>query len=104
MIRIRFIGKNFCVMVEDNIIIKCRDDSMEETKTSDRFNNKYLNAIRQHVEPWLTAKVCSLLLIKAKVELRLHDKGTMARNYDTGFRVYERNLENLYTRIKGTIF
>lgn len=30
------------------------------------------------------------------VDLRLHDKGTMARNHGTGFRIFENNIENLY--------
>ncbi|MDR2490538.1 MAG: MvaI/BcnI family restriction endonuclease [Spirochaetaceae bacterium] len=30
------------------------------------------------------------------VDLRLHDKGTMARNHGTGFRTYESNLPLLY--------
>ena len=38
------------------------------------------------------------------VDLRLHDKGTMARNHGTGFRVYESNLENLYTKIEEVSF
>lgn len=31
------------------------------------------------------------------VDLRLHDKGTMARNHGTGFRTYENKLQNLFT-------
>lgn len=38
------------------------------------------------------------------VDLRLHDKGTMARNHGTGFRVYENNLDNLYEKIKEIPF
>ncbi len=38
------------------------------------------------------------------VNLRLRDKGTMARNHGTGFRVYENNLENLYTKIEEVSF
>jgi hypothetical protein len=30
------------------------------------------------------------------VDLRLHDKGTMARNHGTGFRTYEERLPNLF--------
>jgi len=33
------------------------------------------------------------------VDLRLHDKGTMARNHGTGFRAYENNLPNLFCNI-----
>lgn len=33
------------------------------------------------------------------VDLRLHDKGTMARNHGTGFRTYENKLQNLFTSI-----
>lgn len=38
------------------------------------------------------------------VDLRLHDKGTMARNHGTGFRVFENNLENLYEKIEEIAF
>ncbi|PIZ00434.1 hypothetical protein COY62_02520 [bacterium (Candidatus Howlettbacteria) CG_4_10_14_0_8_um_filter_40_9] len=34
------------------------------------------------------------------VDLRLHDKGTMARNHGTGFRVYEDKLPKLFKNIK----
>lgn len=34
------------------------------------------------------------------VDLRLHDKGTMARNHGTGFRVYEDKLPFLFKKIK----
>lgn len=34
------------------------------------------------------------------VDLRLHDKGTMARNHGTGFRVYEEKLPKLFKSIK----
>jgi len=38
------------------------------------------------------------------VDLRLHDKGTMARNHGTGFRVYENKLENLYEKVEEIAF
>jgi hypothetical protein len=34
------------------------------------------------------------------VDLRLHDKGTMARNHGTGFRTYENKLPLLFSNIK----
>lgn len=34
------------------------------------------------------------------VDLRLHDKGTRARNHGTGFRVYENNLPLLFKEIR----
>lgn len=34
------------------------------------------------------------------LDLRLHDKGTSARNHGTGFRVNMRDIENLYSSIK----
>lgn len=34
------------------------------------------------------------------VDLRLHDKGTMARNHGTGFRAYEANLPLLFNEIR----
>ena len=33
------------------------------------------------------------------VDLRLHDKGTMARNHGTGFRTYENKLSYLFKKI-----
>jgi len=33
------------------------------------------------------------------VDLRLHDKGTRARNHGTGFRAYESKLDRLFTEI-----
>ena len=33
------------------------------------------------------------------VDLRLHNKGTMARNHGTGFRTYENKLSCLFTKI-----
>ncbi|MDD2839825.1 MAG: MvaI/BcnI family restriction endonuclease [Rickettsiales bacterium] len=37
---------------------------------------------------------------KLLVDLRLHDKGTMARNHGTGFRIYENNMEDLYKKVE----
>lgn len=37
---------------------------------------------------------------KILVDLRLHDKGTMARNHGTGFRTYENNLPSLFMDVK----
>jgi hypothetical protein len=31
-----------------------------------------------------------------KIDLRLHDKGTMARNHGTGFRIYEKDLHKVF--------
>jgi len=38
------------------------------------------------------------------VDLRLHDKGTMARNHGTGFRVYENNIDDLYEKVEEIEF
>lgn len=38
------------------------------------------------------------------VDLRLHDKGTMARNHGTGFRVYESNIDDLYEKVEEIEF
>ncbi len=37
---------------------------------------------------------------KIVVDLRLHDKGTMARNHGTGFRAYENNLPFLFSETR----
>ncbi len=34
------------------------------------------------------------------LDLRLHDKGTHARNHGTGFRAYENRLPQLFARVK----
>lgn len=39
-----------------------------------------------------------------RLDLRLHNQGTMARNHGTGFRVYERELENFYQRVQEVEF
>lgn len=39
---------------------------------------------------------------KILVDLRLHDKGTMAGNHGTGFRTYENNLPSLFLDVKDT--
>ena len=39
-----------------------------------------------------------------RLDLRLHDQGTMARNHGTGFRVYERELENFYQSVHEVEF
>jgi len=38
------------------------------------------------------------------VDLRLHDKTTMARNHGTGFRVYENNIDDLYKKVEKIEF
>lgn len=38
------------------------------------------------------------------VDLRLHEKGTMARNHGTGFRVLENHLEDFYQTAKEVEF
>lgn len=30
------------------------------------------------------------------IDLKPHDKGTMARNHETGFRIYEKNLPMIF--------
>lgn len=39
-----------------------------------------------------------------RLDLRLHDQGTMARNHGTGFRVLERELENFYQTVQEIEF
>jgi hypothetical protein len=34
------------------------------------------------------------------IDLRLHDKGTSARNHGTAFRIYEQNIDELYGRVE----
>ena len=38
------------------------------------------------------------------LDLRLYDKGTMARNHGTGFRMYEKDLEKFYQNIEEVEF
>ena len=39
-----------------------------------------------------------------RLDLRLHDDVTRARNHGTGFRVYETELENFYQRVQEVEF
>ncbi len=41
---------------------------------------------------------------KFLIDLRLHDKGTSARNHGTGFRIYEKNIETLYACVEEITF
>jgi hypothetical protein len=38
------------------------------------------------------------------VDLRLHDKGSMARNHGTEFRVFENNIDDLYEKVEEIKF
>lgn len=38
------------------------------------------------------------------IDLRLHDKGTSARNHGTGFRIFEKNIETLYEKVEEIEF
>ncbi len=37
---------------------------------------------------------------KILIDLRLHDKGTRARNHGTGFRILEKNLDDIFSNIQ----
>ena len=37
------------------------------------------------------------------IDLRLHDAVSHARNHDTGFRVYEKHLPELFRKIETTV-
>ncbi len=41
---------------------------------------------------------------KLLIDLRLHDMVTRARNHGTGFRIYEKDMETLYTSVKEISF
>lgn len=68
----------------------------------DRDNIEYFHFYRAQ----LMSGTCSNLLANQfrneniLVDLRLHDKGTMARNHGTGFRVFEDKLPLLFESIK----
>ena len=41
---------------------------------------------------------------KLRVDLRLHDAGTKARNHGTGFRIFESSIEGLYQSVEEIAF
>ena len=41
---------------------------------------------------------------RLRLDLRLHDQGTMARNHGTGFRMHEEDLEDFYRNIQEVEF
>jgi hypothetical protein len=38
-------------------------------------------------------------ILKSKADLRLHNKGTSARNHGTEFRIHENDLDDEYNKI-----
>ena len=70
--------------------------------TEERDNREYFNFHRAQL---MRGTSPELLVNQFKdesilVDLRLHDKGTMARNHGTGFRVYEDKLPLLFESIQ----
>ena len=72
-----------------------------QAQTEERDGIEYFNFFRaqlmQGTNPSLLKN--QFLQENVLVDLRLHDKGTMARNHGTGFRTYENKLSSLFENI-----
>ncbi len=71
-------------------------------EVEERDGIEYFHYIRAQL---LRGTTKSVLLSQFKeenivVDLRLHDKGTRARNHGTGFRCYEENLPKIFSHIE----
>lgn len=71
----------------------------------ERDGVEYFHFYRAQLMKGSTPELLKELFIKGDllVDLRLHDKGTMARNHGTGFRTYENNLPNLFNSIEDLL-
>jgi hypothetical protein len=71
----------------------------------ERDGVEYFHFYRAQLMKGTTPELLKELFIKGDllVDLRLHDKGTMARNHGTGFRTYENSLPNLFNSIEDLV-
>lgn len=71
----------------------------------ERDGIEYFHFYRAQLMKGTTPELLKELFIKGDllVDLRLHDKGTMARNHGTGFRAYEQSLPNLFNSIEDLL-
>lgn len=72
------------------------------TFTEERDGVEYFNFYRAQLMKGTSPELLSdqFRAENILVDLRLHDKGTMARNHGTGFRTYEDRLPLLFSNIK----
>ncbi len=68
---------------------------VEERNGAEYF---WYNRARLLREPTTTALVQQFRAGTILLDLRLHDKGSSARNHGTGFRAYEKSLPQLFSR------
>jgi hypothetical protein len=93
--------------IEEKFEEKVKSVLLVKAKSEMRGDDEYFHYDRAKLLTGGTTKE----ILKSKfedeqllVDLRLHDKGTMARNHGTGFRVYERDLEDLYEKVEEINF
>jgi len=69
--------------------------------TEERDGKEYFHFYRAQLMKGTTPELLSDLFKTGDilVDLRLHDKGTMARNHGTGFRTFENKLPRLFNEI-----
>lgn len=93
--------------VERRFEEKVKNVLLVKAKTEERDGIEYFSFDRARLLSNGTNKTILKNLFESGellVDLRLHDKGTMARNHGTGFRVFENNLENLYEKVEEITF
>lgn len=73
-----------------------------QAETEERDGVEYFHFCRARLMKGTNSSLLKSQFLEEKilVDLRLHDKGTMARNHGTGFRTYENNLPSLFLDVK----
>ena len=111
-VRVRHIDGEIVVVwpleaISDKFEKKVKSVLLVKAQTEMRGKNEYFYYDRAKLLTGGTTKE----IIKSKfetekllVDLRLHDKGTMARNHGTGFRIYESDLEDFYEFVEEIKF
>lgn len=93
--------------IEKRFEAKVKNVLLVKAKTEERDGIEYFQFDRARLLSHGTTKAILKNQFESGellVDLRLHDKGTMARNHGTGFRVFENNIENLYKKVEEIAF
>jgi hypothetical protein len=88
------IAEQFKKKIPGLILIHANVEMRNETEWFNFYSAKLLNGTTPE-----KLKQC-IMDGTVLIDLRLHDKGTMARNHGTGFRVYESQLEKVFEHIE----
>ena len=95
------------IEIEARFLLKVKSVLLVRAQTEKRDGIEYFYFDRARLLSGGTER----LILKSKFEnetllldLRLHDKGNVARNHGTGFRVKDDNLEDLYTKVEEILF